>query len=89
MIAEYGIGRTFLNHIPDQIDCFPDFGPPVNEIAYKNSLTGRMRITGIDQLIPHLFQQTFKLIGMAMNITNNIVHKKIARMIYSGNLTIF
>ena len=61
-----------MNVIAD-VGLAPNLGPSVNEVSDEDKLPGSVAIDPISLLVAQSLQQPLKLVGVAMNVSNDVV----------------
>ena len=74
VVAHHGESMTSLDHGPNNFERLPNLWPPVDEVAEKNHLAFGMSVNPTGVVIAKFVQQLDEFIGMAVNVTDQVVH---------------
>ena len=62
-----------IDHRARDLQRATNLGSSVNEVSHEDKLPGSVAIDSIALLVAQSLQQPLKLVGMAMNVSDNVV----------------
>lgn len=75
VVAHNGQRLLVFHHVADDAQCFGNLFPAVDEVAHKKHLAFRVHVAFLALFVAEFAQEGFQLVGMSVNIANEIVHK--------------